>query len=147
MTQPNPALSGLVSDADHVSLSRLVMESAWRVDLGRAATLYELFVADRTYFGHEEIRAWGQVIEDTNPYPGIRHLTSNMRFAYTGTGTDSAGRDTAEGTTVLTVFVNDETGRPTAMPWGVGEDHDRFVRTEAGWRFTRRTWVQLFSRD
>jgi len=36
----------LVTDADHAQLSRLVTESAWRVDLGRADTLHELFVDD-----------------------------------------------------------------------------------------------------
>lgn len=141
----------LVSDADHLSLSRLVTESAWRVDSGCAGTLHELFVDDgelrveQTYRGREAIRAWGQALESANPYPGIRHLASNMRF--TAAGTDSEGRDIAEGVTVLTVYLNDAEGRPTSTPWVVGEDHDRFVRTGAGWRFTHRAWVQLFARE
>jgi hypothetical protein len=28
----------------------------------------------------------------------------------------------------------------------VGEDHDRFVRTEHGWRFKSRQWKPLFAR-
>lgn len=89
----------LVGDADHLSLSRLVVESAWRVDLGQADTLHELFTDDgelevgRVYRGRDEIRDWGRIIEETKPYPGIRHLTSNMRFV--ATDKDADGRDTA----------------------------------------------------
>jgi hypothetical protein len=35
----------------------------------------------------------------------------------------------------------------SALPWRVGEDHDRFVRTEHGWRLVSRRWVDLFARD
>lgn len=151
--QPNATgpLTDLVAGPDHLELSRLVTESAWRVDLGRADTVHELFVHDgelslgRTYRGTEEIRAWGQEVEDTKPYPGIRHLATNMRFV--ASGNDTEGRDTAEGTTVLAVFLNDVDGRATSTPWVVGEDHDRFVRTIDGWRFTHRAWVQLFARE
>jgi hypothetical protein len=151
MAEQNTSLPGLVSDADHLSLSRLVVESAWRVDLGRADTVHELFVDDgeldvgQICRGREAIRGWGRAIEEAKLYPGIRHLASNMRFV--ATATDTEGRDTAEGITVLTVFLNDADGRATSTPWVVGEDHDRFVRTDAGWRFTRRSWVQLFARD
>ncbi|MCM1965299.1 MULTISPECIES: nuclear transport factor 2 family protein [unclassified Streptomyces] len=144
-------LPGLVSDRDHAQLSRLVTESAWRVDLGEAKTLHELFTADgelvvgQPFKGRDEIRLWGENLDMTNPYPGIRHLVSNMRFV--ATGTDAEGRDTAEGTTVLTVFLQDANGRTTSTPWVVGEDHDCFVRTDVGWRFTSRSWVQLFGRD
>ena len=30
--------------------------------------------------------------------------------------------------------------------FSVGEDHDRFVRTEEGWRFVSRRWIELFAR-
>ena len=36
----------LVSEADHVELSRLVTEHAWRVDNGRADTVHELYADD-----------------------------------------------------------------------------------------------------
>jgi hypothetical protein len=67
----------------------------------------------------------------------IRHVAGNMRFV-------AVDDNTAEGVTVLTVFMDDETGSP--VPWGVGEDHDRFVRTHEGWRFASRRWEQLFAR-
>ena len=50
----------------------------------------------------------------------------------------------AEGVTILTVFMDDE--NHSAVPWVVGEDHDRFVRTAQGWRFKSRRWTQLFAR-
>ena len=136
----------LVSDEDHVRLSRLVTEAAWRVDLGRSDTLHELFVPDgeldlgeTTMRGTEQIREWGRRVEAANTYPGIRHVASNMRFVATG-------EDSAEGTTVLIVFMDNDGDWATSVPWLVGEDHDRFVRTEVGWRFAHRAWVQLFSR-
>jgi hypothetical protein len=36
----------LVSDADHLALTRLVVEIAWRIDHGRANTVWELFVPE-----------------------------------------------------------------------------------------------------
>jgi len=36
----------LVSDADHVQLSRLVTEHAGRADSGRADTIHELYIDD-----------------------------------------------------------------------------------------------------
>jgi hypothetical protein len=136
----------LVSDQDHLQLSRLVVEAAWRVDLGRSDTLHELFVPDgeldlgeTTMRGSEQIRDWGRRVEAANTYPGIRHVAGNMRFVATGA-------DTAEGTTMLTVFMDNDGDWATSVPWVVGEDHDRFVRTPAGWRFAHRAWVQLFTR-
>ena len=57
----------LVSDADHVSLSRLVVELSWRIDHGQADRVWELFVADGVLdtsgtplVGHDAIREWGR---------------------------------------------------------------------------------------
>lgn len=144
-------LERLVTQADHAELCRLVTESAWRVDLRQAGTLHELFVDDGelevgdTYRGRAQIQAWGRQIDAANAYPGIRHVTSNQRFI--ATQADSSGHDTATGTTVLTVYMKNGDGRNTSVPWVVGEDHDRFVRTTNGWRFTYRSWSQLFQRD
>ena len=41
----------------------------------------------------------------------------------------------------------DEGGAGSAtLPFAVGEDNDRFVRTVQGWRFASRHWDQLFDR-
>jgi hypothetical protein len=34
----------------------------------------------------------------------------------------------------------------TTLTFSGGEDHDRFVRTEHGWRLVSRRWVELFAR-
>jgi hypothetical protein len=54
---------------------------------------------------------------------------------------------TATSTAVeLTVFMVAGRGDATTLPWNVREDHDRFVRTEEGWKFVSRHWVNLFTR-
>ena len=55
------------------------------------------------------------------------------------------GPDAVEGTTLLVTFM-DANGSQSSVPWNVGEDHDRFVRTEQGWRFASRSYVNLFAR-
>ena len=56
----------LVSDADHLSLSRLVVKIAWRIDDGQADRVWELFMADGVLntsgtplVGHDAILARG----------------------------------------------------------------------------------------
>jgi hypothetical protein len=50
------------------------------------------------------------------------------------------------GSTMLIVFM-DANGTQSSVPFNVGQDHDRFVRTEHGWRFVSRRWVELYNRD
>jgi hypothetical protein len=145
-TIPDQIRKRPVSDADHLQLSRLVVEAAWRVDLGTADTLYELFVQDGTLTlgetvlkGWEQIREWGRSAVEAHTFDGIRHVCGNMRFLATGD-------DTAEGITVLSVYFDDEHKPGTSVPWTVGEDHDQFVRTDHGWRLSARRWVSLFER-
>jgi len=74
------------------------------------------------------LRAWGRQVVDHTPWQTIRHICGNIRFVYDG---DNA----AIGTTVLTVFMVAGEQASTTVPFNVGEDHDRLVRTEQGWRF------------
>jgi hypothetical protein len=133
-----------VSDADHIELERLVTEAAWRVDEGKSDTLHELFLDDSELVmgttvlkGRAAIQQWGRQLEDARTYKCIRHVAGNMRFTI-------VDDDTAEGVTLLTVFMDDQAS--SSVPWVVGEDHDRFVRTDRGWRFASRRWNQLFAR-
>jgi hypothetical protein len=135
-----------VSETDHVQLSRLVTDHAWRVDNGHADTVHELYVDDGELTlppgpvrGRDALRAWGRQIVDNTPWQTIRHVCGNLRFVYDG---DNA----AIGTTVLTVFMVAREQAATTVPFNVGEDHDRFVRTEQGWRLVSRRWVELFTR-
>jgi hypothetical protein len=59
-----------------------------------------------------------------------------MRFVDHGNGR-------ATGSTLLAVFMRDGEARGPAVPAVVGEDTDEFVRTNAGWRFTSRTFETL----
>lgn len=133
-----------VSDADHVSLSRLVIEHAWRIDSGQADTLHELYTEDGKLYvlpspllGRSAIQQWGQQLVNAPPWRIERHVCSNMRFV-------SLGADEAAGVSLFTVYMAEDE-RASPVPWSVGEDHDRFVRTDLGWRFVERQWRELFS--
>jgi uncharacterized protein (TIGR02246 family) len=135
----------LLEDADHAELARLVTEISWRIDHGKADTVHELFVDDGEMIlgetrlsGREEIRAWGRGLLDAAWR--IRHVTTNMRFV-------ADGDDAAVGTTLVTAYMDERGGPGTTQPWAVGEDHDRFVRTDQGWRLVSRTWDELFLRE
>ena len=135
----------LVSDADHLELCRLVIELSWRTDNGQADTLHELWAEDgeldlgsTILRGREAIAEWGRHLVENPPWRTIHHVCGNMRFV-----TD--GPDAAVGSTMLIVFM-DADGTRSSVPWNVGEDHDRFVRTEHGWRFVSRRWVELYER-
>lgn len=136
-------LEQLISDADHIALSRLVTEIAWRIDHGQADRVWELFVPDGVLdtsgtplVGHDAIRNWGQVRVASTAR--TRHICSGMRFIDCGNGK-------ATGSTLLTVFVHDGAGRGLPVPAVVGEDTDEFVRTDDGWRFTSRRFETLFA--
>jgi len=136
----------LVSEADYVELSRLVIEHGWRTDHGRADTVHELYVDEGELTigptplrGHDSILEWGRQLVENPPWRSIRHVCGNMRFVYDG---DNA----ALGTTVLTVFMVAGEQPATTAPFNVGEDHDRFARTVQGWKFVSRRWVELFAR-
>jgi hypothetical protein len=134
-----------VSDADYVQLCRLVTEHAWRTDNGRSDTLHELWAEDgeldlgsTTLRGRDAIAEWGRRLVEHPPWLTIHHVCGNMRFI-------ADGLDAAAGSTILIVFM-DADGTRSSVPFNVGEDHDRFVRTEHGWRFVSRQWVDLYER-
>jgi hypothetical protein len=81
----------LVSDADHVELSRLVAELVWRIDAGLVSTAYELFAPDGELHirpvdvvGIEAIKVWGEQLDAANALPGIRNAVTNLRFVDDG---------------------------------------------------------------
>ena len=133
----------LVTAADHLQLARLVTEISWRIDHGQADTVHELFVDEgtmtlgpTTLSGREHIREWGR--QRASATYRTRHVCTNMRFV-------ADGDDAAEGTTIITQYRGEDDGTGTTLPRVVGEDHDRFVRTDHGWRFAARHWHQLFN--
>lgn len=133
----------LVSDSDHVQLTRLIEDYVWRVDNGMASTIHELFVEDgimdtgQRLDGRAEILAWGEGLDAMNL--GIRHVLTNPRFVMTGP-------DRASGTSTLTAYLMPEDGVSPTLPYAVGQDVDEFVRTPDGWRFASRHWELFFGR-
>ena len=85
--------------------------------------------------GHDEIRSWGE--ERSQGSVKTRHICSGMRFDYDGP-------DKAVGSTLLTVFMGEESKTSAPIPSVVGEDHDEFVRTAEGWLFASRRFEVLF---
>ena len=129
-----PRRSNSSAKADYVQLSRLVIKDGWRVDNGRADTVHELYVDDgelnvppMPLRGRQALIEWGRQLVEAPPWRSIRHACGNMRFV-------ADGHNAAKGTTVLTVFMVAGNEAATTVPFSIGEDHDRFVRTERGWR-------------
>ena len=149
ISQQNTVISAsdeLVSDADYLQLARLVTEHVWRVDNGHADTVFELNTGDAELAlvgpeplrGRDAIREWGLDIASNPPWNTIRHVVSDMHFV-------NDGPDAGHGTHLVTAFM-DADGTRSSVPWNLGEDHDRFVRTEEGWRIASRSFVSLFER-
>src|ERR1043166_2728401 len=90
-TKSDPIVEKLVSETDHVQLSRLVTEHAWRADNGRADTIHELYIDDGELSlgpsflrGREAILEWGRQLVANAPWRSIRHVCGNMRFVSDG---------------------------------------------------------------
>jgi hypothetical protein len=133
----------LVSDTDHIKLSRLIIEYAYRVDHLQAGTIHELCTKDtelRTgpepVIGLDAVKAWGKAFDETDPLHGIRHACSNFRFIDDGNGT-------AHGVSLLVAYYAPKNQPQTTVPFAFGENHDTFIRTPDGWRLRKRVWVPL----
>ena len=74
-----------------------------------------------------------------------RHFTSNIRIVVTDD-------DNAEGVSYFMAFNHDsgtdqpELPLPVNLPFSIGEYHDKFVCTPAGWRFAHRMIKRVFQR-
>jgi hypothetical protein len=126
---------------------RLIVEYARRVDFGHAAQVADLFCADGvwtgvdlTLTGRDEIRAW---------FTERQALTRRIsRHAFTNVGVDVLTPDEAESVAYMVNYRHDRPDggdaasyagpAPGDLPKYVGECHDRFRRTDEGWRFARR---------
>lgn len=132
----------MVSGSDHLELTRLVVEMAWRIDHGASDSVHELFVEEGVLDlgpakveGRLAIRDWGR--ERRTVSYTTRHVLSNMRFV-------ADGSERAVGSSTQTVFLSDGTEANPTMPLAVSEYHDRFVRTDQGWRFSSHTIEHVF---
>jgi uncharacterized protein (TIGR02246 family) len=120
---------------DAEQIRALISEIAHATDSGDFDRWVELFVPDGRHVqagtvheGHEELRR--HIDADQPPEHRGIHITSNSVM--------QIGGDTASSTTDF-LFI-----APTDMGLSViayGEYHDRFVRTDLGWRFLERAIV------
>jgi hypothetical protein len=132
--------------ADHVALTGLVHEILWRIDHGKADTIYELWTEDGELFydgavvraGRDELKEWGRT---RLPPESIQHLAMNLRFA-------ADGPESATGTGAEIVFFDDQErrGPQATLPLNLGDWSFRFARTDGGWRFASVNYDRLFDR-
>ncbi len=140
--------SGLVyADAHQDTIeacTQLVVDYAFYRDRPDAEGVAELFSEDATFTllgtqfkGREAIKA--RVAAGVGG-PVFRHLIStiNIRPA-------EGGRE-ARGVTYVTVYQGQSETLPQTLtkPMVIGEYHDRFVQTDAGWKISERVFVPVF---
>ena len=120
---------------------RLVTAYCHYVDHGEAEKIADLFSDDGIWRGPgvemngiEEVRK-GFTARQANAGRMSRHVCNNLLI-------DVVDEDNATGTVYLTLYRHDgdvqRRTSPLEGPDLVGEYRDRFVRTEAGWRFAER---------
>ena len=142
---PLEQIGELVADSDHIQLTRLALEVAWRVDVGEAATLPELFTEDgwiatlgEPSVGHAAIQSWGLMMDTDSPIPGVRHVLTNFRFT-------TEGPDQAVGTMYVTAYLAG--AQQGTVPFAMGLGTDRYRRTSEGWKVASRTFTPHFLRE
>ena len=136
---------------DERECEKLISEYCRLVDFGNAAGIAQLFVSDGIWtgpgvemIGQSEIEA-GFTARQAITRRQSRHLCTNVVVNVEG--------DEAKGFCYLLNFRHDsqsgtaESPAPAGLPKYVGEYHDRFVRTERGWRFASRCCDIAFLRN
>jgi 3-phenylpropionate/cinnamic acid dioxygenase small subunit len=126
---------------DRSEIDELLSEYASLVDDRRWTELPALFTHEATLkigrtdlHGRAAISDWATASAAGKPRRS-RHQITNLRI-------HPAGPDRATGTATVVVHVAKEGRRDTFIDM-VGELRDEFVRTPAGWRFSRRTVVHI----
>jgi len=127
------------------SCERLVTLYTHYADFGSAERIAELFAEDGVWEAGAEIRFEGQsaiaqMMQGRRDMVGrrSRHVCTNLHV-------EVLDEDHARGLVYLSLyrhdFETDETTNGPALetaPTAVGQYHDEFIRTEAGWRFQMR---------
>jgi hypothetical protein len=128
---------------------RLVVEYCHLVDGGEASKIADQFTEDGVWTldghaltGRSEMRRAFQAVDD-NKSRALRHVCTNIVV-------DVIDANNATGLSYLTLFQHDgPADRAVSQlepPVMLGEYRDRFTRTDAGWRFTRRDITVSFRR-
>ncbi|WP_417515131.1 nuclear transport factor 2 family protein [Minwuia sp.] len=146
-------MTEILTDVDRMLIERacdrLVQQYCHFVDRGEAVRIADLFTEDgvwtspdNTMTGIDEIRAGFQRRQNAT-HRRSRHVCTNLLI-------DVQDAGTATGVVYLTLYRHDDKAdasvRPSEVPEIVGEYRDTFVRTDDGWRFSRREIGVDFSR-
>ncbi|MEC7915418.1 MAG: nuclear transport factor 2 family protein [Actinomycetota bacterium] len=136
---------------DERACEKLISEYCHLVDFGNASAIAQLFILEGQWsgpgvdmVGQSEIEA-GFSARQAVTRRQSRHLCTNVSIDVEG--------DEARGLCYLLNFRHDsqsgtaETPAPAGLPKYVGEYHDRFVRTDQGWRFASRRFDLAFLRS
>ena len=121
----------------------LILDYAYYRDRPDADAVADLFTEDaqlrvlgQTYAGRQAIY---KRVQAGQGGPVFRHMMSTIRVFVV----DS---QSAKGVSYVTVYsqATGELPRPLDTPLAVGEYHDVFVHTDAGWKIKERTFVPVF---
>ena len=138
-------------DEIRTACTDLVLDYAYYRDRYDADAVADLFTQDAvlevfadTFVGRAAIHERLAAVK--NP-PTIRHLMSTIRIFLLTPQNPSELVERARGVSYVTVYSAPPGDLPanTAQFLGMGEYHDEFVRTKAGWKIARRTFVPVFS--
>ena len=133
-----PAVAGEIEDA----CTGLVLDYAYYRDRPDAQAFADLFAHDGElevlgdrFVGRDAIHAR---LANAAGGPVFRHMMSTIRIF-------PVDADHATGVSYVTVYAAQGSELPLALgePAAVGEYHDEFVRTEAGWKIGRRVFVPV----
>jgi hypothetical protein len=131
-----------LEDDDRQKLTDLMVEFAWRVDHGTASSIHELVADDiemvltkGTMIGKDAVKSWG-IKRDAGDRT-TAHLLTNFRFPMV-----SPERVEVYSTAVIFVHAGVDVG--AALPWGVTEYRDVFVRVDGEWKFQSRFSTDVF---
>jgi len=124
----------------------LVVQLCQLSDHGEREKSVDLFTQDGTWIrGGKPYKGREEMLQSFrgSPTQVIRHLTSNILITV-------KDANAAEGVTYYLAFHNDpgtaqpKLPLPLEPPFSLGEWHDKFVRTPAGWRISHREVKRFF---
>ena len=136
----SPLYAGEIEDA----CTDLVLDYAYYRDRPDADAFADVFaedavliVLDQEFVGRDAIAAR---LRDADSGPVYRHMMSTIRIF-------PAGDDKASGVSYVAVYSAPagDLPRPLGQPLAIGEYHDQFAHTPAGWKIQRREFVSVFA--
>ena len=123
----------------------LVTRYCHDIDLGRAASVADLFTTDGVWESPEQRLDGQHAIREA--FTRRQASSRRSRHVCSTFGLDAVNGDVARGVTYFTLYRSDDPGEGPARlagPTMVGHYEDTFRRTADGWRIAHRTAVPAF---